>query len=107
MAPPRPLMMSIEFLFFLLHSAPGVQGNIKAGSALFSKWMGAAAFESIREPAGPFFLNASGQGAWQSHSLHWEQEPGEPPAAQHVLRTVSKETFQETNRAVEVLLSGS
>lgn len=98
-------MMSIEFLFFPRHSAPGVQGNFKAGTALFSKWMRAAAFERIQEPAGPFFPNASGQGAWQSHGLHWEQEPGKVPAAQHVLRTVSKEAFQETNRGMEVLLS--
>lgn len=97
--------MSTELLFFPQHSAPGVQGNFKAETVLFGKWMEAAAFENIQEPAGPFFPNASGQGAWQNHSLHWEQEPGKPPAAQHVLRTVSKEAFQETNRAIEVLLS--
>lgn len=94
----HPLMMSIEFLFFPWHSAPGVQGNFKAGTALFNKWMGAAVFERIQEPAGPFFPNASGQGAWQSHRLHCKQEPGEVPTAQHVPRTVSKEAFQETNR---------
>lgn len=94
----HPLMMSTELLFFSWHSAPGVPGNFKAETVLFNKWMGAAAFKRIQEPAGPFFPNASGQGAWQSHRLHWEQEPGKAPTAQHVLRTVSKEAFQETNR---------
>lgn len=95
--------MSIELLFFPPHSVPGVQGNFKAGTALLSKWTGAAAFERIQEPAGPFFPNASGQGAWQSHGLHWEQEPGKVPTARHVLRAVSKKAFQEMNRATEVL----
>lgn len=87
------LVMSIELLFFPWHSAPGVPGNFKAGITLFYEWMGAAAFKRIQEPAGPFFPNASGQGAWQSLGLHWEQEPGKVPTAQH-----AKEAFQETNR---------